>query len=200
MRLLIDSSGLGLVCGLAEEGAERVVAEITKPAQQGEAIDAVVGELLGHCTMADIYAIVVGTGPGSFIGTRTAISFANGFAAASDVQLHAVNSLAAMAAATGELLPVLRDARRGQWYLWTPDNECVAKDEAGVLETLTAGGFDRALIEWTGEEEPGFAQVLRSAGLAVEYTRGVTAEGLLRAMAGNEPQQYVEPVYLRGFT
>ncbi len=263
MRLLIDSSGAGLVCGLAEEGAERVVAEVIRPVQQGEAIDAVVAELLGHCTMADIYAIVVGTGPGSFIGTRTAISFANGFAAAADVPLYAVNSLAAIAAAPIALqartlawpgpargkaarvgltdpsrdreglarasaepsearssanYAVLRDARRGQWYLWTPDGECAVHDEAGVLEALRRNGITETIIEWqpllqtesrqvvgqapvpVQDSEPQLAAALRAGGITVTFAPGVTPEGLLRAMASTEPATYVEPLYLRGFT
>jgi putative transposase len=151
LRLLIDSSGARLVCALAEEGAERVVAELIYSGDDAKRpIDAVVGELLGHCTTADIYSIVVGTGPGSFIGTRTAISYANGFAAAGPgVELYGVSSLAAIAAGTGELPPppVLRDARRGQWYLWSGDGSCAAFDEAGVLAALQQSGVKNVVME-----------------------------------------------------
>ena len=204
MRLLIDSSGPQLVCALAEEGIERVVAETICHAEAAKLrpIDALVSELLGHCTVADIYSIVVGVGPGSFIGTRTAISFANGFAAASNAELFGVNSLAAIAAGTGRLPvpPVLRDARRGQWYLWLNDTDCNPHDEAGVLAALTLEVSDSVVLEWGGQPEPPLAETLRGAGLKVEIVAGVTGEGLLRSFGNCEPQPYIEPIYLRGFT
>jgi hypothetical protein len=94
---------------------------------------------------------------------------------------------------------VLRDARRGQWYLWS-DPDCRALDEAGVIAELSAGAYSNVVVEWGAPAEPPLVVQLRSAGLEVALSPGVTAEGLLRAMAGAEPQQYVEPIYLRGFT
>lgn len=202
MRLLIDSSGPQLVCALAEEGSERIVAEVTLgEADRNQPIDSVLESLLGHCTVADIYSIVVGTGPGSFIGTRTAISFANGFAAAANVELFGVNSLSAIAAGTGELPPpaVLRDARRGQWFLWLSDDDCHARDEAGVIEALSAQPPGAVVLDWSDGSEPELNTRLREAQIGVRLVSGVTGEGLLRADRG-EPRSYVEPIYLRGFT
>jgi len=144
----------------------------------------------------------VGIGPGSFIGTRTAISFANGFAAAADVELFAVNSLAAIAAGMGSLPPppVIRDARRGQWYLWLSDAECSAFDDEGVLSAIADTGASSVVLESSAHSEPALAVRLRSSGVQVELSSGVTGEGLLRASGSASPEPYIEPIYLRGFT
>jgi tRNA A37 threonylcarbamoyladenosine modification protein TsaB len=192
LRLLIDSSGPQLVCALAEDG--RVLCELVRAGAEHTVpipVDAMPPE---------IDSIVVGIGPGSFIGTRTAISFANGYAAAADhpVDLRGVNSLAAIAHANG-LAPVLRDARRGQWYLWTPQS-CVALDEAGVMANVSVNTVRRVTIEWREESEPELASQLRAGGVEVQLCPGVTPAGLLLAAQNAEAREYVEPLYLRGFT
>ena len=203
MRLLIDSSGPQLVCALAEGDQVTDLAGTPLAAAligYGRAGDASGSPSTGIDSLPILTSIVVGIGPGSFIGTRTAISFANGYAAALDspVDLRGVNSLAAIAAVHGGS-PVLRDARRGQWYLQIAGS-CTACDEAGVVAALTAADAKTAIVEWQGEAEPPLAGVLRDAGVQVEMTECVTPEGLRLAAASVEPASYVEPIYLRGFT
>ena len=67
---------------------------------------------------ADLAAVVVGSGPGSFTGVRIAASLAKGICFARGAELFAYSSLAAVAAGTGAEGPIcaLFDARRGQVY------------------------------------------------------------------------------------
>jgi len=67
---------------------------------------------------ADIRRIVVGSGPGSFTGVRIAAALAKGIRAATDAELYAYSSLAAIAAGSGTSGRVCAaiDARRGQVY------------------------------------------------------------------------------------
>jgi tRNA threonylcarbamoyladenosine biosynthesis protein TsaB len=118
VRLLLDSSGAELLCALAD--AEGVILEqrYATGTPESRDIGAAVGFVMGELGPRDLDAIVVGTGPGSFIGTRVAISYANGLAAAGGMAVHGVNSLAAIGAvyAAGRCA-VLREARRGGAYL-----------------------------------------------------------------------------------
>ncbi|HES58658.1 MAG TPA: tRNA (adenosine(37)-N6)-threonylcarbamoyltransferase complex dimerization subunit type 1 TsaB, partial [Firmicutes bacterium] len=99
MVLLLDSSGNHLVAGLADP-RRGVVAEAAHPAGTVASRDlsAVVEDLLeaAGCGVPD--SVIAGTGPGTFIGTRMAVSFANGLAAATGCELRGVGSLAAFAA------------------------------------------------------------------------------------------------------
>jgi hypothetical protein len=83
--------------------------------------------------------------------------------------------------------------------LWLSDEECTARDEAGVLETLTSQSIQAVILESEGRPEPELCGKLRTAGIEVQLVSGVSGEGLLRAYPG-EREAYVEPIYLRGFT
>lgn len=69
-------------------------------------------------TMADVEAIVVVNGPGSFTGIRVGLSTAKGLAEAAGTRLIAVSRLALLASASG-LPHVLAavDAGRGEYYV-----------------------------------------------------------------------------------
>jgi tRNA threonylcarbamoyl adenosine modification protein YeaZ len=199
--LLIDSSGARFVCALADDHG--VVRDLAAEPGFGSADTAASAPrfetLLTRLIPPGLRSITVGTGPGSFIGTRTAISFANGYASASGLRLYGVNSLAAIAAVQPKPCAVLRDARRGQWYLWTPDGECVAGVAASVVGQLAAKGISEAVLDWSSSEQPEIHGALQSAGISLAQTDAVPAAGLLTLSRAATPQQYVEPVYLRSF-
>ena len=60
----------------------------------------------------DVTALVVGTGPGSFTGTRLGLALARGFALARDVPVAGVSTLAALAAGSPGAVPVIDAGRR----------------------------------------------------------------------------------------
>lgn len=67
---------------------------------------------------AEVGALIVGSGPGSFTGVRIAAALAKGWAAAREVSLYAYSSLLGVAAGSGVRGPVcaMFDARRGEVY------------------------------------------------------------------------------------
>jgi tRNA threonylcarbamoyl adenosine modification protein YeaZ len=65
-------------------------------------------------------AVVVGTGPGSFTGTRVGLSVARGLALALGVEGAGVSTLDALAAGAEGALPVI-DARRGEVFVPGPE-------------------------------------------------------------------------------
>ena len=75
---------------------------------------------------ADLDAIVVGTGPGSFTGTRVGVAFARGLAVALEIPGAGVSTLSALAASRPDAYPVI-DARRGEVFVDGP--RAIAPDD-----------------------------------------------------------------------
>jgi len=104
-------------------GAPEVLAEgDTDSGNASERLMPLVAELMERAglRMADLDAIAVGAGPGSFTGLRIGLATAKGLAFAADKPLWLVSSLGALAwsmhtAGTAVRVPVL-DARRGELY------------------------------------------------------------------------------------
>lgn len=124
MRLLaLDTSSDA--CSVALELDDRVVdRHVVLPRQQTRILVPMIEALLetGGITLSDLDGIVLGNGPGSFIGVRIAGSVAQGIAFAAGLRIVPVSSLAAIAAeafsrheATHAL--VAQDARMNEVYL-----------------------------------------------------------------------------------
>ena len=155
---------------------------------------------------ADLKAIAVGVGPGTFTGLRIGIATARALATAAKLPLRRVSSLAALAAGIeGSLRLPLIDARRGEVFaalfdgereLWPP---CAASPEE-LLARLGQGGF-RPLA--AGDGSLRFRGMLEEAGIPVapqdSTTHVVSALHICRlaADAQDEAPEAVLPEYLR---
>lgn len=80
-------------------------------------VDALLAE--ASATPADLDAVVVGTGPGSFTSTRIGLAFARGLAVALDVPGAGVSTLDALGSARAAAYPVV-DARRQEVFVAGP--------------------------------------------------------------------------------
>ncbi len=98
------------------------------------------------CTPADITAVAVAAGPGSFTGVRIGVAAAKGFAWGGELPCYGVSTLEAMAQSLGLyrgiICPVM-DARRAQVYNALFKAECgnctrITPDRAISLEELGA--------------------------------------------------------------
>ena len=91
------------------------------------------------CTPADVQAVAVAAGPGSFTGIRIGVAAAKGYAWGAEIPCYGVSTLEAMAlqlgVKNGYVLPVM-DARRQQVY------NALFRATDGVLERLCP---DRAI-------------------------------------------------------
>jgi tRNA threonylcarbamoyladenosine biosynthesis protein TsaB len=157
---------------------------------------------------AELEAIAVGVGPGSFTGLRIGIATARALASASGLELRPVSSLAALAAGMDgddALLPLI-DARRGELYaalhdpsgevLWPP---FVAAPEAIAERIREAGVRARAI----GDGSVRFRGVLEAAGIRVDpdestshVVRALHVCRLAQTLPGQAPEA-VLPEYLR---
>jgi tRNA threonylcarbamoyladenosine biosynthesis protein TsaB len=80
-----------------------------------------IDDLLAAADVApsDLSALVVGTGPGSFTGTRIGLAVARGLALSLDLPVAGVSILVALASAADQVFPVI-DARRGEVFVLGP--------------------------------------------------------------------------------
>jgi tRNA threonylcarbamoyladenosine biosynthesis protein TsaB len=109
----------GLMCG------GRVLAERTdslRPKDHARSLPALVESTLSDAgvTVAELDAVAVAVGPGSFTGIRLGIGFAKGIAFARGIPLVGVGTLDALAEAAEEAarpLAACLDARKGEVYL-----------------------------------------------------------------------------------
>jgi len=149
-------------------------------------IDALLRQAGAHA--GDVDALAVGTGPGSFTGTRIGLAVARGLAVSLGVPAAGVSTLDAMAAGAPGATPV-GDARRGEIFLSGP--RVLRPEELGLPSGTVCVGDGavryRELFEARGLEIPPDGDV-----------RHVPRARFHAALAGVfGPADAVEPVYVR---
>ena len=167
-------------------------------------------------TVADMDAIAVAAGPGSFTGIRIGVAAAKGLAFAADKPAVGVSTLAAMArnvAFCDGLVVCAMDARRQQVYnalfeakdgqltRLTPDRAISLEELAAELENdlrpKTVVG-DGARLCFAHLTEAGISCRLAPAHLVMQNAMSVALEAEAMAAEGKlVSAQALEPVYLR---
>ncbi len=173
-------------------------------------------------SMADVNAVLVGRGPGSFTGVRIGVATAKGIACGLGCMLHGTSTLDAVAwrawlAGERGLLAVADDAMRGEIYpgIYVLDDEgahrtfateSVCKADACV--SRWASRDDRDELVLTGDGLKKYKARFEAAGFARFLDEGLwhpTGEALLHAAASRERYDAAEsgdpalvlPVYTR---
>lgn len=171
--LAIESAALVASAAILDQGA--VLAEYTLNTKltHSQTLLPMISELLNitELTGADIEAIAISAGPGSFTGLRIGAATAKGLAMAWKKKLIAVPTLAATAYQFTDcrsLICPIMDARRSEVY-----TGLYAFDEGGVFQTLLEGralpveGLTEELLSrqapvlFTGDGLPVFADIIK---------------------------------------
>ena len=85
------------------------------------------GDWIEDLDLKGVGRIVVGTGPGSFAGIRSALAFAQGYALATGCEVRGLPSACSLAE-DGEKLAVVGDARQGKFWIALFDGFKLEKD------------------------------------------------------------------------
>ena len=200
------------VCVLRDDGREFEVvpnpARLAEPPGHARELMPAVARAMEEAELgfADLTAIAVGVGPGTFTGLRIGVSTARALAHAGGLELRPVSSLAALAEGIpGPARLPLIDAKRGEVFAalyeeggvrWgpvaaTPDSVC--QRAAEMPEALRAAG-DGAVR---------FRDVFEAGGIRVEPAKSGAhvVRGLhvcrLAVAAAPRPPEAVLPEYLR---
>ena len=137
---------------------------------------------------ADLDALVVGTGPGSFTSTRMGLAFARGLGLALEIPGAGVSTLDALAAGQPDAIPVI-DARRQEVFV--PGPRAVSPDdldlEPGTLCVGSGAVRYRATLERRGAVVP-----------ADDDERHVPHARLHASLAGGYADvESIQPIYVR---
>ena len=167
-------------------GDGEVLGERTsRPATLLEDVDALLRQ--ASARPADIEALVIGTGPGSFTSLRIGLAVARGLALSLGIDGAGVSTLDALAAGDDDALPVI-DARRGEVFV--PGPRAVAPAELDARGRLCVG--DGAVR---------YREVLEANGAVVpadDDPRHRPRASLHAGLAtGFGPVDEIEPLYVR---
>jgi tRNA threonylcarbamoyl adenosine modification protein YeaZ len=201
--LAIEASSLAPSLALAGPGEEPLGHWQAPEGARGTAmLAAAAAELLDAAGLkaADLMGVVVGTGPGSYTGTRAAIALARGIAFPGGLPIAGVPSVAAAARAALredpqlEHVVVLIDARRGEVYR-------ADYTRAGASEGPIAQEEQPPRLVAEADAEPA-ADASTGAGLSVirepvPDAYDVAALGRERLAAGGDDPAGVRPLYLK---
>lgn len=204
----MDASGAGLSLALVDGGQVLAAVEWREARSAGERLLQWVGQSTHAFGIPD--RVAVGIGPGSFTGTRVAVTAAKTLAWGWGVPLHAASSLQALAAsvANAPSTVVATSERRGDqaylgvYFRGAAGAECLWADRRWVLPAVPevprrAG--DPVLVVGPLAEDAAFIRALGAVRMPDGAVR--PAEGLVRLVRTGQiracdPRQ-VEPNYLR---
>ncbi len=214
-RLAIDTSSLACTVAL-RVGNDILERHEEQAREHTRLLMPMIREVLDEAgvSLTDLDAIVLGNGPGSFIGMRIAASVAQGLAFGAGLRIIPISSLAAIAAEVmdttdAKIVAVAQDAHLHEVYLGlyergTDDLPRAICDERlqaeGVIAELSGSERHRTLAAGEGwQRYPGLFAVNKAALAGpptVQYPRASFLLALSDLSAAIQPAG-IQPAYLR---
>ncbi len=151
-----------------------------------------------HLRPADIDLLVVGLGPGSYAGIRSAIAIAQGWQLARNTRLIGVGSVEVLAREAqirgiyGDVTIII-DAQRKELYVARYRVSEITMESIQPLQIFPAD-LKQGLAEGV-VAGPGAAQL--TAGALDLYPAAATLARLAATRSGSESGEHLEPIYLR---
>lgn len=173
-------------------GKARILSSITQEAQRAGSPFPLISEALAALAPAEIEAIALGLGPGSYTGIRSSLAIAQGWNLARNIPAAGVSSAEAIAFTAWEggvrgEVEVVIDAQRNEVYSAIFDLTPTHVQTVRALQILSQPATKRLI----GPE----ASRWSSDGLLIEPT--ATAIGKIAAGTKFGPPELLEAIYLR---
>lgn len=215
IRLALDTSSIA--CSVALRSDETLFERhAVKPREHTRLLLPMIREILTQAgvELRQLDAIVLGNGPGSFIGMRIAASVAQGLAHGSDLKIVPVSSLAAIAAevfatTNADIAAVTQDAHMEETYLGLYERDEQEMPRALCDERLQGEGVIKELAEFSRrsiataglgwQRYPQLAEANRSFvdfAATTDVPRAAYLLDISSAVEAIEPS-LVQPAYLR---
>lgn len=215
MELAIDTSTQISGAALSSEGT--LQAELTWHSGQNHTVELIpaINYLLKqrNITMADISAVFVALGPGSFNGLRVGVSTAKGLAFARGIPLVGLSTLeieAYVFAFTGYPICPVHNAGRGEiaavLYRRTDKWECLREEHITTADTLCSSLTEKTIIcgEITSQMldelkgRLGDRAIIPDASIRMRRTGYLSELGWQRLASGHQDNPAaLQPIYLR---
>lgn len=221
MSIILQIETATTVCSvaLAKNGETLAVKQLNERNVHAEVITLYIDELITNCglTYANIDAIAVSSGPGSYTGLRIGVSTAKGLCFALDKPLIAIETLQSMAlgmlaeggVAPDTLLCPMIDARRMEVYtaLFDAKGNILKPTSAEIIDEFSFSEqlqYQKIIFFGDGSEK---CQALLSKrdnalfnGDFTNSARHLTQKAATKYAAGEfEDVAYFEPFYLKDF-
>ena len=206
------------ICSVAihEQGELLALAEIKEPGAHAEKLLLLVDEVFEKAglSFADLDAVAVSQGPGSYTGLRIGVSTAKGIAYALEIPLIGINTLQAMAAsqsvAPGDYVVAVLDARRKEVYTQTFGYSLqeLSPIEAVVLEEGVFGSIlEKGRVYFVGDGVEKVKEEVKSANalFVADWAISLSAKNMGVLASEKHARQewedlaYFVPNYLKEF-
>jgi len=208
--LAIDTSSSACSVAMVFEG-EVSEEHLVEPREHTRILMPMIRRVLGERAVSDLDAVVLGNGPGSFIGMRIGAAVAQGLCYGANLPVIPVSSLAAVAAEVftdhdGERVVVVQDARMHEVYCCTyrrgKDGLPAAAMDERILPVgplpLRDGSYLGAGAAWKRYPELAAANAGSVTGIVpVDCPRARFLLNLATAGGKPIPAEALVPAYLR---
>jgi tRNA threonylcarbamoyladenosine biosynthesis protein TsaB len=214
----IETSSEVCSVGFVNEAGVRIERSLVDPHIHSEKLLTLVGEVLTQvdANLRSVDAVAVSIGPGSFTGLRIGLSTAKGLCYAVGCRLVAVPTFAGVAASAHEAgcaqqaLIVIVDARQGEFYVGSIENNNRQSALSIVVETKSLEQLSKEIVPELDRccitDRP---DTIRSLGVREEliasYSSFCKGDSVARLGIGKVRAQdfadlaSIEPMYLKDF-